>query len=377
MARILPAIAAALGAACMYWLDPQRGRRRRALLRDRLTRARARFRHGMGPVARDSANRLKGIKARATSSFTRGVAGDDVLMARVRSTLGRYVSHPGAIGVTVSGSRVMLSGDVLRREHDALLRAVAGVSGVMDVDDRLHVHERAERISALQGGRMRHGRRPELLQDNWAPATRALVGTAGIATVVYGIANSRLLATAAGALMLLRSAANRPLLDFLSARGPGAIRVQKTVVVDAPVDRVYATLLDYDNFPQFMSNVRSVEVRSDGTSHWTIQGPAGLSIEWDAMTTRMEENRLVAWATVDDGGSSVSHEGVIRLASYDGKTRVHVTMTYTPIAGIVGRLAAVVLGGTPEAELGEDLQRMKAFLESDRRTYNDSSTQPA
>jgi len=371
MARALSAIAvAALGAACMYLLDPQRGRRRRALVRDRVTSARTRLTRGMGPVARDSANRLQGWSARATSSFSRGTAGDDVLMARVRSTLGRYVAHPGAIGVTVSGSRVVLSGDILQREHEALLRAVRGVSGVTEVDDRLHVHPSAGRVSALQGGRPRHGRRPELLQDNWAPATRALVGAAGIVAAAYGLARSRPLATVAGSLMLVRSTANRPLRDIAAARGPGAIRMQKTMLVDAPIDHVYEVLCNYDNFPRFMRNVRRVAVRADGTSHWTVAGPAGISVEWDALTTRREENRLIAWATVE--GSSVNHEGAIRIAPYDGKTQVHVTMTYTPIAGAVGHLAAILLGANPKSELGADMLRMKAFLESGALARNPS-----
>ena len=62
----------------------------------------------------------------------------------------------------------------------------------------------------------------------------------------------------------------------------------------APVHDVYEMLRNYDNFPRFMHNVRAVEVRPDGTSHWSVAGPAGVSVEWDAVTTDMEEDRHIA-----------------------------------------------------------------------------------
>jgi uncharacterized membrane protein len=144
--------------------------------------------------------------------------------------------------------------------------------------------------------------------------------------------------------------------------------------VRAPVQKVYETLRNYDNFPRFMHNVHSVEVRPDGTSHWTVAGPAGVSVEWDAITTDMEENRLIAWATAD--GSAVDHTGVIRLVPEDGVTRVHVTMEYTPIAGAVGHAIAVLFGADPKSELDEDLLRMKALLEG-VNVPHDAEAQPA
>jgi len=362
MARMLiNACAAALGAAGMYLLDPQRGRRRRALLRDRITSVRARMRRSIGPLKRDSTHRLQGLRARAASPFARGSNADDVLLARVRATLGHHVSHPRAVGVTASGGRVMLTGDVLQAEHDALLRAVRAVNGVAEVEDRLQAHVSAKHVSRLQGGPARRSRQPDLMQDNWAPATRALVAASGTALVVYGLARDRVLAAAAGTLLLVRSAANRPLREALGAQGRGAIRVQKTMLVDAPADRAYDALRNYDDFPQFMRNVRRVEVRPNGTSHWTVAGPGGINVEWDATTTRMEENRLIAWATTE--GGSIDHQGMIRLTPYGDKTQIHVVMTYTPIAGALGHLAAVVLGADPKAQLDEDMLRMKAFLE--------------
>src|SRR5687767_4473891 len=85
-----------LGAGLMYAFDPNMGRRRRAMARDRvmsLARCEADF---IGKGARDLAHRVAG---RAEQLRTvEGVAiPDRVLDARVRSALGRVASHPSAI----------------------------------------------------------------------------------------------------------------------------------------------------------------------------------------------------------------------------------------------------------------------------------------
>ncbi|MGE5525211.1 MAG: SRPBCC family protein, partial [Rhodospirillaceae bacterium] len=335
MARaITTLLAAALGAAGFYYLDPQRGRRRRALARDRYASVRAQLTRSLEPIRRDAANRVQGLTARLKSTSEYAGAPDETVVQRVRSALGRCVSHPRAITVVVRAGRVELSGDILQSEHERLIEAVLAVPGVTGVDDALHVHATSEGVSALQGGRLRRGRRPELLRRTWGPATRAAVGTAGAVLGLYGLLGGRVVALGAGALMLVRSGANRPLSETLGAGGRGAIRIQKSIAVRAPVEKVYELLRNYDNFPRFMHNVRAVELRPDGTSHWTVAGPAGVSVEWDAITTDMEENRLIAWATTE--GSAVDHAGVIRLVPEGDITRVHVTMTYTPIGGGVG-----------------------------------------
>lgn len=56
---------AALGAAVMYVLDPDRGRRRRALVRDKLYSAALQTRRNVYAKSRDLANRTKGMYARA------------------------------------------------------------------------------------------------------------------------------------------------------------------------------------------------------------------------------------------------------------------------------------------------------------------------
>lgn len=132
-----------IGLGLMYFLDPERGRRRRALAKDKLTHSTHRGIDAMGAAGRDLTHRANGLVARARSTFDRTPVDDVVLVERVRSQLGRVVSHPHAIVVDATGGRVRMRGPVLGSEVDRLVRAVARVRGVRDVVNALDVHEQA------------------------------------------------------------------------------------------------------------------------------------------------------------------------------------------------------------------------------------------
>jgi BON domain len=170
-----------LGAALAFLLDPDRGPRRRALVRDRIVRGSRKTRDGFDATLRDMANRSRGIAAATRGRFTREAADDRRLVARVRSTLGRRASHPRAIEVDANGGEVTLRGPVLATEAGDVVAAAASVRGVSSVRNELEPHESAEGISALQGKGRRTGPALDILQRNWAPATQALVAAAGIA----------------------------------------------------------------------------------------------------------------------------------------------------------------------------------------------------
>jgi hypothetical protein len=147
-----------LGAGLMYFLDPDRGGRRRALVRDKLARARRVGGDAVGAASRDFAHRATGAAARLRGVLQRETVVDDsVLVERVRATLGRVVSHPHAIRVEASGDNVTLRGPVLRAEVEPLLKAVRRVPGVRQVISELEEHEQPGNIPALQGGSARPG----------------------------------------------------------------------------------------------------------------------------------------------------------------------------------------------------------------------------
>src|SRR5438132_9147038 len=132
-----------LGAGMMYYLDADVGRRRRAKLRDQVVHMLNRADDALGVLARDLGHRANGLRAELGSLPTSRQPDDHVLAERVRSKLGRFVSHPHALEVTAHQGRITLSGPILAHEADCLLRSVSSVPGVTGVDNRLEVHEQS------------------------------------------------------------------------------------------------------------------------------------------------------------------------------------------------------------------------------------------
>lgn len=204
-------LGAGLGAAAMFLLDPDRGKRRRTLVRDKLAWATHKTGDCLEVTTRDVTNRTRGLISEIKSRISSEQPDDSVLVDQVRSKLGRVVSHPGAINVNASNGTVTLSGPVLADEVPHLLSCVKWTAGVQDINNNLDVHEEAENHPALQGGRERTGGRFALLQENWSPTARLLAGTAGASLAVYGGVHRNALGAglgAAGLLLMTRGITN-------------------------------------------------------------------------------------------------------------------------------------------------------------------------
>lgn len=135
LTRIAAAFAA--GAALMYYLDPQAGRRRRALVRERGLAAghdTGRLLHGKSRHAMD---RARGALARARSAFEGEVPADDVLRDRIRSGMGHVIEHPGQVNVDVQQGYVVLRGHASIEEIEDLTLRLSTMRGVVGVDNRI------------------------------------------------------------------------------------------------------------------------------------------------------------------------------------------------------------------------------------------------
>jgi uncharacterized membrane protein len=197
-----------------------------------------------------------------------------------------------------------------------------------------------------------------------------VVALAGGALTLYGLARRGLVGVAArtlGAGMLWGEMREARAPD----RRPGRERrrtvdIQKTLLVGAPVERVYEFWTDYENFPLFMSNVREVQDLGGGRSRWVVSGPGGLPIEWDSVLTEQVPGETIAWRSRP--GSMLENAGAVRFRPEGEGTRVDLRLCYSPPAGGAGQAMAELLGSDPRAKLNEDLGRLKALLEGANRS---------
>jgi hypothetical protein len=175
------------GLGLMYLLDPKNGRRRRAMIRDKTVHGLKVTGRAIEKTSRHVANATKGVAMTMVSPLRKESlpVSDDVLEHRIRTKMGRAVSNPRAISVSVSEGNIKLSGPVLKSEARRLLSCVSRIRGVNSVENRLDVREQAEAEASLQGAE-RH--------SNWrralVPTTGVLAATGG-ALAYYGMVYAR------------------------------------------------------------------------------------------------------------------------------------------------------------------------------------------
>jgi uncharacterized membrane protein len=373
--------ALAAGAIATYFLDTHQGRRRRAVARDVIANRLRRLNDARRVAALDARNRLQGALGalRGRLAPQREVA-DDVLAARVRSRLGRAVSHPGALEVRADSGVVILQGPILRSEVPAAMRAASTTRGALHVVDELQVHEHAGGVPALQGGTPRSANGgldvPDIAQSHWAPATRFFVGVGGATLALRALTRRGLtspLLLAGAAALLARATTNRNLGELVRGDGRG-IEFSRILHFDVPVERLYAFWSDFENFPRFMRNVRSVRRNPDGTWRWEAAGPLGATLAWNSRVTEQLANERISWQTAP--GSSVQHAGRVRFEPEGHGTRVHIRMSYRPVAGALGHAVATLFGADPQTEMDQDLMRLKGLFQSGKPAHDAASPEP-
>jgi uncharacterized membrane protein len=364
--------AATVGGLLVYFLDPHTGRRRRALVKDRSVNLLKEADRAIGKASRDLSNRARGAVAEACSLVPLGYVSDAVLVEQVRARIGRVISFPHSVEASARRGTITLRGSVLQSELDTLLSTVGSIRHVCSVRNELQAYREPHDIPGRERGEIRR-RGPA---PGWTPAARLAMGVAGGALAVYGGARrgvARKIARLAGLGLLARALTNMRVGELLGVRPGRGIHVQKTIPIQAPVQKVFEFLSNYQNLPQFLSHLREIRRLGNNTSRWTAIGPAGAPVEWEAEITRYEPNKLLAWKSLP--GSAIRTAGTVRLQRLSNlATRVNLTLSYSPSAGAIGHAVASLFGADPKQALHEDLNSLKVLLETGKAAKGSAAT---
>jgi uncharacterized membrane protein len=197
--------------------------------------------------------------------------------------------------------------------------------------------------------------------ERWA----TLVG--GGALVLLGLRQGSLrgalTALAGGGLVYRGLTAQNSIQDTLGIND--SIRVEKSVTIsNKSPEELYRFWRNFENLPRFMKHLKHVSLVNDQRSHWIATAPMGGSIEWDAEIINEQENRLIAWASVE--GADVDNSGFVRFQSTsEGRgTEVKVVIEYNPPGGAVAATFAKLFGEEPKQQIGDDLRRFKMLMEA-------------
>ncbi len=136
--------------------------------------------------------------------------------------------------------------------------------------------------------------------------------------------------------------------------------VTKSIIVKGDVDNIFHLWSNFENFPNFMEPVKSVKKTGQNTTHWKVDGPFGTTIEWDAETTRLEQNKRIAWNSLD---GDIKTSGQVTFTKLpQNETQVTVTVKYIPGERLAQPIFQQLFGNT-EKLADESLRKFKSFAE--------------
>jgi uncharacterized membrane protein len=366
-----------IGAGLMYFLDPQHGERRRAMVRDKANQFVNDLDESINIAVQDTRNRARGVLSEMTARLSDERIPDWILEERVRSNLGRTGRYSRGINIRAENGRIYLTGPVLREDQDTLVKAAMRTRGVNGVENQFQAFDNAQDIPALQNAAATRGETTSMARHNWSPSTRLLSSVGGSLLTLYGLTRKGVAKPVLGTAGLVLTARGLTNLQTRSLLGLGlgerGIQVQKAINIFAPVDEVYQFWRNFENFPLFMNHVNEISVEENGTtSHWTVKGPADSPYHFISQITQDIPNELIAWETLPD--SEIHSAGFVRFdENRDGSTRVTVQMSYIPPVGVLGHAVAQLFGVDPRQAMHDDLIRLKTLLE-EGKTSTDENT---
>jgi uncharacterized protein YndB with AHSA1/START domain len=143
--------------------------------------------------------------------------------------------------------------------------------------------------------------------------------------------------------------------------------VRETIVLAAPPERVWATVMDPSLLERWVSTHDSVSGAGPGPvaegdsfkQRLRLAGKA-FDVEWTVVDA--DEPRVARWT--GDGPAGSRAEVTYRLEPEDGGTRFEYENEFALPGGVVGKVAGGLLSAAPGArEARRSLERLRALLE--------------
>lgn len=135
------------------------------------------------------------------------------------------------------------------------------------------------------------------------------------------------------------------------------MHVEKSIEVDAPLNRVYNQWTQFEDFPRFMQGIEQVEQLDDKRLHWVAE-IGGKRKEWDAEIFEQVPDQKIAWRST----SGAANAGIVSFQPIAAsRTQVTVRMEYAPEGTIENVGAALGAVGT---RIEGDLKRFRDFIQS-------------
>ena len=142
--------------------------------------------------------------------------------------------------------------------------------------------------------------------------------------------------------------------------------IERSVIIECPVESVYGFYRDFRNLPQFLGDVMDIEQTSPTTFRWTIKGPLHIQAHWTIKVTKTRTNEFICYETVGSPSLRSCWEIYFSPGRHTDQTQVREVLR--PPLGRLGRVALALMGKFPAEELAANLHRLKQVMETGRVT---------
>ena len=144
--------------------------------------------------------------------------------------------------------------------------------------------------------------------------------------------------------------------------GNEGVRTEISTTINRRAEELFAFWRNFENLPQVMEHVESVECLSPARSHWRVRISEDKLIEWDAEIINERSNEMIAWRTLE--GSDVQHAGSIWFKPAPGEMGTEVKLAIEYSAGKFADFMAKIFRRSPEQQIREDLRHFKQIMEA-------------
>ena len=135
-------------------------------------------------------------------------------------------------------------------------------------------------------------------------------------------------------------------------------KIEDSIDVQVPVQQAYNQWTQFEEFPEFMEGITSVQQLDDTHVRWSAE-IRGESRQWTTEITEQQPDEKIAWKTID---GEVRNDGVVTFERVgDDQTRVNLRMDVegeSSVENVAGNLLGIV-----KAQVHSDLERFKQLIE--------------
>ena len=140
------------------------------------------------------------------------------------------------------------------------------------------------------------------------------------------------------------------------------IKIEESFTIDRSAHELYEVWTKWEELPQLLPHIKSIETIGDKKTRWTAVAPMGVKLTWEAEIIKQEADRMVSWKSTS---GDVATAGSVHFESRgDNKTEMKVSMQYDPPGGKALAAVAEFFNMGLDKRVREDLKQFKDRLES-------------